>query len=399
MFSMTERARMWTFRAKGLNGMLHVPTMTATVIPHVLRAARHAGIDPAAAVARLRLPPSITFEDRLPLARLADFWEAMLQLVKDPWFPIRAAAIPEHDELSLLAMFCRAQETLGEALRSIAQYSLLVTDAFLISARVDRDHAALAFNMPTALERLGVRCQLEFLVCDTVGGIENATGGMRPLDVAFAHPRPAAGIPPWPGGVEVRFDAPRTEIVYPWSAWNGRLRGAKPELARALRPKLDAMLTAAAGRITTSDRVRMALPELLYEGKPDGQRVARQLSVSWRTLQRRLEAAGTTFRTLLDETRFRLAREWLEHTPMPIKVVAARLGYADERAFDRAFHRWARIGPMQYRRRAARWRRAASPGTASRSSSLGFSEQTLGTAQRRSKSQDLDLEDDANRFQ
>src|SRR5215471_2405742 len=258
MFSMTERARMWTFRAKGLNGMVHVPTMTATVIPHVLRAARHAGIDPAAAVARLRLPPSITFEDRLPLARLADFWEAMLQLVKDPWFPIRAAAIPEHDELSLLAMFCRAQENLGEALRSIAQYSLLVTDAFLISARVDRDHAALAFNMPTALERLGVRCQLEFLVCDTVGGIENA----------------AAGIPPWPGGVEVRFDAPRTEIVYPWSAWNGRLRGAKPELARALRPKLDAMLTAAAGRITTSDRVRMALPELLYEGKPDGQRVA-----------------------------------------------------------------------------------------------------------------------------
>jgi len=262
-------------------------------------------------------------------------------------------------------MFCRAQETLGEALRSIAQYSLLVTDAFSISARVDRDCAALVFNTPTALERLGVRCQLEFLLCDTVGCIEHATGGIRPLDVAFAHPRPtAAGTPPWPGGVEVRFDAARTEIVYPRSAWNGRLRGAKPELARALRPKLDTMLTAAAGRITTSDRVRMALPELLYEGTPDGQRVARQLSVSWRTLQRRLEAAGTTFRTLLDETRFRLAREWLEHTPMPIKVVAARLGYADERAFDRAFHRWASIGPMHYRRRARSRRRTAPQDTA-----------------------------------
>src|SRR5215813_6502934 len=155
MFSMTERARMWTFRAKGLNGMVHVPTMTATVIPHVLRAARHAGIDPAAAVARLRLPPSITFEDRLPLARIADFWEAMLQLVKDPWFPIRAAAIPEHDELSLLAMFCRAQETLGEALRSIAQYSLLVTDAFLISARVGLGRSAMPLG---AVRLLSVNC-------------------------------------------------------------------------------------------------------------------------------------------------------------------------------------------------------------------------------------------------
>ena len=344
---------MWTFRAKGLNGMLHVPTMTATVIPHVLRAARHGGIDPAATVARLRLPRSVAFEDRLPLPRIADFWEAMMHLVQDPWFPIRAAAIPEHEELSLLSMFCRTQETLGDALRSIARYSLLVTDAFLISARVDRDHAVLAFNMPTAFERFGVRCQLEFLVCDTVGSIEDATGGIRPVGLAFAHPPPTAtGISPWPGGVEIRFNAPRTEIVYVRSAWNGPLRGAKPELARALRPKLDTMLAAAEGRITASDRVRMALAELLNEGEPNGQRVAQRLSMSWRTLQRRLEASGTTFRTLLDETRFRLAREWLNHTAVPIKVVAARLGYADERAFDRAFHRWASMGPMQYRRHA-----------------------------------------------
>src|SRR5262245_45692737 len=171
---------MWTYRAKGLSWMLHVPTMTATVIPHVLRAARHAGIDPGAVVARFRLPTSVTFEDRLPLPRIADFWEAIMRLVQDPWFPIRAAAIPEHEELSRLAMFCRAQATLGAALRSIAWYSLLVTDAFLISARVDHDRTALAFNIPTAFERLGVRCQLEFLVCDTVGGVEQATGGVRP---------------------------------------------------------------------------------------------------------------------------------------------------------------------------------------------------------------------------
>src|SRR5215813_4115506 len=220
--------------------MDHVPTMTATVIPHALRAARRAGIDPVPVVARLHLLSTPTFGDRLPLALIADFWEAMMRaLPGDPWFPIRAAAIPEHEELSLLTMFCRAQETLGEALRSVARYSLLVTDAFLISVHAGGDRVMLVFDTPPAIERLGVRCQMEFLVCDTVGGIENATGGIRPLDVAFAHPRPAAaGIPPWPGGVEVRFDAPRTEIVYPWSAWNGRLRGAKPELARALRPKL-----------------------------------------------------------------------------------------------------------------------------------------------------------------
>jgi AraC-like DNA-binding protein len=337
--------------------MVHVPTMTATVIPHVLRAARQAGIDPASAVARLALPASPRFEDRLPLSLIADFWEAMMGAVRDPWFPIRAAAIPEHEELSLLTMFCRAQETLGDALRTVARYSLLVTDAFLISAHAARDRAVLAFDTPPAFERLGVRCQVDFLVCDTVGSIEGATGGIRPVHVAIAHPRPAATeAPPWPGGAELRFDAPRTEIVYAWSAWTGRLRCAKPELARTLRPKLDAMLSAAEGRITIPDRVRMTLPELLQEGDPNGHRVAQRLSMSWRTLQRQLAAADTTFRALRDEARFRLAREWLEHTA-PIKVVATRLGYADERAFDRAFRRWAGTSPMNYRRAALRKRR------------------------------------------
>jgi len=67
-------------------------------------------------------------------------------------------------------------------------------------------------------------------------------------------------------------------------------------------------------------------------------------------LQRQLAAAGTTFRALLDETRFRFASESLGQTP--IKVVAQRLGYSDERAFDRAFRRWAGTSPMNFCRTA-----------------------------------------------
>jgi len=346
--------------------MDHVPTMTATVIPHALRAARRAGIDPVPVVARLHLLSTPTFGDRLPLALIADFWEAMMRaLPGDPWFPIRAAAIPEHEELSLLTMFCRAQETLGEALRSVARYSLLVTDAFLISVHAGGDRVMLVFDTPPAIERLGVRCQMEFLVCDTVGCIEHATGGVRPLEVAFTHSRRVgSGVPPWPAGSALRYDAPRAGIVYARSAWRAPLSGAKPELARTLRPQLDTMLSAAEGRMATADRVRMVLAELLRSGSPSGQRTARRLSMSWRSLQRQLAAAGTTFRAILDDTRFRFAREWLGE--MPIKAVADRLGYADQRAFDRAFRRWAGTSPMHYLHGSTRTRRAQKLGEKAR---------------------------------
>src|SRR5262249_54417737 len=149
-----------------------------------------------------------------------------MHLVRDPWFPIRTAAIPEHEELSLLGMFCQLQETLGDALQMMARYWLLVTDAYLMSASPRDDQVVIGFDRAATVAGLGVRCQVEFLVYDIVGGVERATGGVRPLDVAIAHPRPRTiGAPPWPAGPELRFDAARTEIVYARAAWDGRLRG------------------------------------------------------------------------------------------------------------------------------------------------------------------------------
>jgi hypothetical protein len=178
--------------------------------------------------------------------------EAIGRLVQDPWFPIRAAAIPESEELSVLGMFCQAQATLGDALRMMARYWLVVTDAYRMSASAGRDQAVVAFDTPAAVERLGLRSQVEFDVFDIVGGIERATGGVRPRDGAIAHPRPSApGAPPWPAGSELRFNAPRMQIVYARPLWDRRLRGAKLELARMLRPKLDMMLWATEGRMTT----------------------------------------------------------------------------------------------------------------------------------------------------
>ena len=64
-------------------------------------------------------------------------------------------------------------------------------------------------------------------------------------------------------------------------------------------------------------------------------------------------------RALLDETRFRFASESLGQTP--INVVAQRLGYSDERAFDRAFRRWAGTSPMNFCRTAHHKSRAGGP--------------------------------------
>jgi len=81
--------------------------------------------------------------------------------------------------------------------------------------------------------------------------------------------------------------------------------------------------------------------------------VARSLHTTTRTLRRRLEDEGTSFRVIKDGLRRELAIDWLTKTQRPLGRIGADLGFADAAAFYRAFSAWTGSGPREYRRRFA----------------------------------------------
>ena len=60
-----------------------------------------------------------------------------------------------------------------------------------------------------------------------------------------------------------------------------------------------------------------------------------------RTLNGRLSAEGTRFRTAANEIRFEIARKLLADTTFSFGQVAAVLDYSKASAFTRAFRRWS----------------------------------------------------------
>jgi AraC-like DNA-binding protein len=78
--------------------------------------------------------------------------------------------------------------------------------------------------------------------------------------------------------------------------------------------------------------------------------VAERLRMSERTLRRKLEQEGTSFRQLIDELRAHAAIKYVRDTDLTIEDVAYALGFSDAAAFRHAFRRWTKSAPHEYRR-------------------------------------------------
>ena len=87
----------------------------------------------------------------------------------------------------------------------------------------------------------------------------------------------------------------------------------------------------------------------LDRGTCELSRVARQLHMSARTLQRRLAREGTSYQTLLDLLRKELCLEHLVNPGISLSEIAYLAGFSDSSALARDVRRWTGQSPLAYR--------------------------------------------------
>ncbi|MBS0365217.1 MAG: AraC family transcriptional regulator [Proteobacteria bacterium] len=143
----------------------------------------------------------------------------------------------------------------------------------------------------------------------------------------------------------VKFGEARNRMVFP-SEWLSRpLAAHSPVTAAEMRAVLDARAHRDGG---AGSAAVAAVEQVLNRAagrSPSIEDVARTLGVSVRTLRRRLEEAGCSFRELIDRVRARGAQQMLGERGVTVAQVGARLGFSDVRAFRRAYKRWVGRAP------------------------------------------------------
>ena len=77
--------------------------------------------------------------------------------------------------------------------------------------------------------------------------------------------------------------------------------------------------------------------------------VASKLSMSSKTLERRLGERGESFSALSDAIRQDLAKQYLRETDFRLEQIAYLTGYSESAPLVRAFRRWTGKTPMAFR--------------------------------------------------
>jgi AraC-like DNA-binding protein len=259
--------------------------------------------------------------------------------------------IERYDPVAMAGLYARS---FGDAIDRLARYKRLTCPEEITVTRgadcaPDEVCVRFAFPLATVTEP-----QLFIDVCFAWV----ITIARRGIGVPFSPRRVELVQEPHPGdpgmheryfGCAVKYGASRNALIFGAADLDRPFVTHNPELLRLLTPHLDAELTHYVDARTTGDQVKGALKRVLAGRRPAMTDVAKELGLSTRTLQRRLNDEGVSFQQLLLDARRELARHYLMQPSLELNEAAYLLGYGDPNSFFRAFHEWEGTSPGVWR--------------------------------------------------
>jgi AraC-like DNA-binding protein len=173
-----------------------------------------------------------------------------------------------------------------------------------------------------------------------------------PIRAEFIHDQPSGSVEYAKFlGCPVKFGSDWDAVIYAEETTRLPVKGADTKLLEVLEATCESLLGPAPKARDLVREVQQLVIERLPTGSASIDSIAKELSMSSKTLERRLAERGLSFSALLDRTRFNAVTHYLEETDMRLTQVAYLAGYTEPAALVRAFKRWTGETPSKFRER------------------------------------------------
>ena len=148
-------------------------------------------------------------------------------------------------------------------------------------------------------------------------------------------------------GCPVLFNQDNDVIGFDSSYLNFPLATSNPELKTEISRNLDRLLLRLEDESALIAQVEASIREQLHEKTPLIAETVRHLRLSERKLRYQLKRRSTNFRQIVNRVRREICDAEMRKNTR-ISLIAQKLGYHDQSAFNHAFHKWHGMSPRQY---------------------------------------------------
>jgi AraC-like DNA-binding protein len=327
------------------------PASPNAIVPALLRHVAATGADAAELARRFGLPADAGERDEIDLtpATVDELLDAASVMLGEPALAIRLPGELPLRRYCLAELAARSAATVRDSLAAIARFGSFVDPRFAFEL-VDTGPVAV-WHQRTPRHPRGVgRHSEDFVLAYVITHLRAATGhAVGPTQVWFAHARPRR-LEPYHrffATSALAFGEPSSGFELHRALLDLRVVTGDARTFATATNLAEAELQARPRSHELAPRVTAFLAGAMTATADDA---ARAMQMSARTLQRRLEAEGTTFSEVLDGAREQLARKLIADLRLGLAEIADRVGFADLATFTRAFKRWTGSPPGQFRR-------------------------------------------------
>jgi AraC-like DNA-binding protein len=316
-------------------------------------------IDPYAVLAAVPIDRARLHDhcQTLSYGELGELLRRAVEVSSDPGFALAVGQYAPLRMLQVVGQVMFAQRNMRQALLALGRYARLIAELSGWQLRESGDDAWLVCDPQVELGELTP--QLMDLSLALVARVRRAltVHDTTLREVHFRHCAPSyAARYESAFGCTVRFAQPDNALCFART----QLDAVNPYADEFERTRAEALaeqvLRELRARPTSQCVMTLLSAEQSWQSI-DVRRIAEQAELGLEPMRRKLARQGTPLTTMLDQTRFRLAREALQSSDETVRQVSKRLGFSEPSAFVRAFRRWEGRTPGSYRR-AARMRDA-----------------------------------------
>ena len=254
-----------------------------------------------------------------------------------------------------IGMLLASMATLRDAIDAAERYQYLLQVPMVGHLTIEKDIAYLTFEYtkPVDSDAPGVRLHTESVVASIITSTTQLIG--RPLaliECNFSHNAPSyREIYHNIFRSKISFGHSSNQLIFPVSELNARSLFCHQIYRNDYESSVENEFQSLQKSSCIADQVRQQLHNLPNK-KSDLNQVASQIGLTQRTLRRRLNEEGLSFRSLKEDYLLKKAEELLTESSMNIEAVALQLGYSDASNFRRALRRWKGQSPDEIRKLA-----------------------------------------------